>query len=87
MHQRLGADRDFVAEDRGDFVRVAGAADVAEQRHPVGGLAHRLVESGRLAHPRREQARPELRLQRLAEGVVLRQGQRGDEFTETKRAC
>ena len=64
---------------------VAGAADVAEQRHPVGGLAHLAVEPGGLADPRREQARPQLRLERLAEGVVLRERERGDEFTEAER--
>ena len=40
VHQRLGADGDLVAEHGGDLVGVAGAADVPEQRHPVGGLAH-----------------------------------------------
>jgi hypothetical protein len=40
-----------------------------------------LLESGGVTDPRREQARPKLRFQRLAERVVLRQGQRGDEFT------
>ena len=69
----------------GDLVGVAGAADVAQQRHPVGGLAHVVVEARRLADPRREQARPQLRLERLAEGVVLRERQRGDELTQAKR--
>ena len=40
MDERLGADRDLVAEQGRDLVGVAGAADVAEQRHPVGRLAH-----------------------------------------------
>ena len=60
VDQRLAANRDFVAEHGGDFVRVAGAADVAEQGHPVGGFAHVRLESRALAHPRREQARPKL---------------------------
>ena len=85
MHQRLGADRDLVAEDGGDFVGVAGAADVAEQRHPVHGRAQVFVEPGGLANRCREQARPQLRLERLAERVVLCECQRGDEFAEAKR--
>ena len=85
MDQRLGADRDLVAEHGGDLVRVAGAADVAEQRHPVGGLAHLLLEARGLADPRREQARPQLRLERLTERVVLRERQRRDELAEAKR--
>ena len=85
VDERLGADRDLVAEQRGDLVRVAGAADVAQQRDPVGGLAHLLLESRRLADPRREQARAQLRLERLAERVVLRERQRGDELAEAKR--
>ena len=85
VDERLGADRDLVAEHGGDLVGVAGAADVAQQRHPVGGLADLLVEPRLLAHPRREQARPQLRLERLAEGVVLGQRQRGDELGEAKR--
>ena len=85
MDQRLGADRDLVAEHGGDLVGVAGAADVAQQRHPVRGLAHLLVEPRGLADPGREQARAQLRLQRLPERVVLRERQRGDELTEAKR--
>ena len=60
VHERLRADRDFVAEERGDFVGVAGAADVPEQRSPVCGLAHLPRESRGLAHPRREETRPQL---------------------------
>ena len=85
VHQRLGADRDLVAEHGGDLVRVAGAADVPQQRHPVGGLAHLVLESGGLADPRREQARAQLRLERLPERVVLRERQRRDELAEAKR--
>ena len=85
VHERLRANRDLVAEEGRDFVRVTGAADVAEQRHPVDGVAHRLVESGGLAHPGREETGPELRFQRLPERVVLRQRQCRDEFTQTKR--
>ena len=85
VDERLGANRDLVAEDGGDLVGVAGAADVPQQRHPVGGLAHLLVEPRGLADPRREQARPQLRLERLTERVVLRKRQRGDELTEAER--
>ena len=41
VDERLGADRDLVAEHGRDLVGVAGAADVPQQRHPVGVLAHR----------------------------------------------
>ena len=85
VHERLGANRDLVAEDGGDLVGVAGAADVPQQRHPVRGLAQLLVEPRGLADRRREQARPQLRLERLPERVVLRERQRGDELTEAKR--
>ena len=54
VHERLGADRDLVAEDGGDLVGVAGAADVAQQRHPVRGLAQLL---GRTPRPRRSRSR------------------------------
>ena len=80
VDERLSANRDLVAEHGGDLVSVAGAADVPQQRHPVGGLAHVALESRLLADPRREQARPQLRLERLAERVVLRERQRGDEL-------
>ena len=43
------------------------------------------VEPGRVADPGREEARPQLRLERLAERVVLRQGERGNELTEAER--
>ena len=36
-----------------------------EQRDPLDGVAHLLLESRGIANPRREQARPELSLQRL----------------------
>ena len=85
VHQRLGADGDLVAEHGGDLVGVAGAADVPQQRHPVGGLAHLVLESRGLADPRREQARPQLRLERLPERVVLRERERRDELAEAKR--
>jgi len=39
---------------------VAGAADVAQQRDPIDGVAHFLLESRGLTDPRREQARPQL---------------------------
>ena len=48
VHERLGADRDLVAEDGRDFMGVAGAPDVAKQRHPVDGLAQVFVERGGL---------------------------------------
>ncbi len=51
----------------------AGAANIPEQRDPIDGVEH-LLESRRLAYPRREQARLQLRLQRLPERVVLRKG-------------
>jgi len=85
MHERLGADRDLVAEHRGDLVGVAGAADVAQQRNPVDGLAQLVVEPRGVADPRGEQARPQLRLEGLPECVVLRERQRGDELPEAKR--
>ena len=85
VHQRLGADRDLVAEHGGDLVGVPGAPDVPEQRHPVGALALLVVDARGVADPRREQAGPQLRLERLSEGVVLRQGQRRHEFAEAKR--
>ena len=86
MHERLGEDRDVVAEDGGDLVRVAGAADVAQQRDPVDGLAHVRVEARLLAQRHRQEARPQLRLERLAERVVLRERERRDELTEAERS-
>ena len=82
MDQRRAANRDLVAEHRGDLVGVTGAADVAQQRHPVGSLADVLIEPRGLADPRGQQARPQLRFERLAEGVVLCQRQCPDELTE-----
>ena len=84
VDERLGADRDLVAEQRRDLVGVTGAADVAEQRDPVGRLANVVVDLGGVADPGREQARAQLRLERLPEGVVLRERERGDEFGEAK---
>ena len=37
VDQRLRPDGDFVAEDGGHFVRMTGAADIAEQGDPVDG--------------------------------------------------
>ena len=54
VDERLGADRDLVAEQRGDLVRVAGAADVAQQRDPVGG---RRARRRRTPPPRRSTSR------------------------------
>jgi hypothetical protein len=84
VDQRLGANRDLVAEHGGDLVGVTGAADVPQQRHPIGGLAHLVFDSCRLADPRGEKARSQLGLERLAERVVLRERQRGYELTEAK---
>jgi hypothetical protein len=84
VYQRLGADRDLVPEHGGDLVGVTGATDVAQQRDPVRGLAQPVVESRGLADPRGEQARPQLRLERLAERVVLRERQRRDELSEAE---
>jgi hypothetical protein len=84
VHQGLGADRDLVAEDGGDLVRMTGAADVPEQPHPVGRIPYLFVELGSVADPGCEQARPKLRLQRLSEGVVLRKSQCGDELSQTE---
>jgi len=78
------ADGDLVAEDGSYLVGESGAADIAKQRNPIDGFAHVLVESRGLANPGCEQARTQLGLQRLAEGIVLGEGQRGDEFTETQ---
>ena len=54
VHECLCANRDLVAKERRHFVGVTGAADVAQQRHPIGGVAHRLFESSGFAHPRRQ---------------------------------
>jgi hypothetical protein len=85
VHEGLCADRDLVAEDDRDLVRVARAAEVAEQRDPVDRLAGRRVEAGFLADVDGQQARAQLRLERLAEGVVLGEGERRDELTQAKR--
>ena len=85
VHECLGADGDLVAEHGGDLVGVPGAPDVAQQRHPVGGLALLFLDAGGVAYPRREQTRAQLRLERLPERVVLRERERRDEFTEAER--
>ena len=85
VHQRLGADGDLVAKHGGHLVGVSGAAQIAQHRDPVGGVANVVIELGLLAHPGGEQARSQLRLERLAERIVLRQGQRGHQLTEAKR--
>ena len=67
---------------RGRCSRRSGAAP------PSTRVSHTsVVESRGLADPTRKQARAQLRLQRLAERVVLRECQRGDELTEAKRVC
>jgi hypothetical protein len=63
---------------------VAGAADIAQQRDPVDGLAYVLVEPRGLGDPGGEQAGAQLGLERLAERVVLRERQCGDQLTESK---
>jgi hypothetical protein len=66
---------------------VARASNVAKQRHPIRSPAQLLVEAGFLAHRDREQAGAQLRVERLAEGVVLRQGERRNELSEAERVC
>ena len=84
VDERLGPDRDLVAEQGGDLVRMTGAADVTQERDPVGVRPHVVVELRLLAQPAREEAGAQLRLERLAEGVVLRERQRGDELGEAE---
>ena len=81
----LRTEGDLVAEDARHLVRVPRATDVAEQCDPVGGVAHIPTDAGLLSEPHGEQARPELRLQGLAERVVLREGERRDEFAQSER--
>jgi hypothetical protein len=83
-HERVGQDGDVVAEDGGDLVRVACAPQIAQQRDPVDGVAQLGIEAGFLAQRHRQQARPQLRLERLSERVVLPQGERRHELTQTK---
>jgi hypothetical protein len=64
---------------------VARASDVAKQRDPVGGPADQVVESRLRTDRVGEEARPELRLQRLAERRVLGERERRYEFAESKR--
>ena len=85
VHQGLGANGDLVAEDGGDLMRVARATDVAQQRDPVGGVAQLRVEAPLITQPHGQEARPQLRLERLAERVVLRKSKRGDELTHPQR--
>ena len=54
VDERLGPDRDLVAEHGGDLVRVAGAADVPQQRHPVRRYR---AAAGRSRRPRRSRSR------------------------------
>ena len=83
-HERLGQDGDVVSEDRGDLVRVARAPDVPEQRHPVSGPSHLFAEPRFCAQHVCEETRPQLRLERLAERVVLPERERGDELAEAE---
>jgi hypothetical protein len=82
VHERSRTGRDLVTEVHRDLMRVAGAAEVAQQRGPVDGLFQPSVIPCLLSHPDGQQARAQLRLQRLAEGIVLGEGERRDEFTE-----
>ncbi len=84
VDQGLGADGEVVVEELGDLVRVSGAAQVAQQCHPVRRAPQLAVDAGRLAHPVRQQAGPELRLEGLPERVVLGQSEGGDELTEAQ---
>jgi hypothetical protein len=58
------------------------ATDVAQQRDPINGLANVRIEAGLITQRRRQQARAQLRLERLAERIVLRQGEGRDELAE-----
>ena len=80
-----GSNGDLVAEHGGDFMRVARATDIAQQRDPVDGRSQVSIEAGFLTQPHCEEARTQLRFVRLPERVVLRQGQRGDKLTESQR--
>jgi hypothetical protein len=84
-HERPGEEGHVIAEDGGDLVRVARATDVAEQRDPVDGFAQLPVEARLLTQRRPKEARPELRLERLAERVVLPESERRDELTQAER--
>ncbi|MFN8038322.1 MAG: hypothetical protein U0Q07_03830 [Acidimicrobiales bacterium] len=84
MDEGLGADGDLVAEDGRDLVGVAGAADVAQERDPVDGLAQLVVGAEGIADGAGQEARAQLRLERLAEGVVLGEGEGGDQLTEAE---
>ena len=62
-----------------------GAPDVAQQRHPVDGLALLPLEPGLVGQPHAQQAGPQLRLERLAERVVLREREGRDQLTHSQR--
>ena len=85
VHERLRPDRDLVAKQGRDLVRMPGAADVAQERDPVGVRPHLVAELRFLGQPAREEAGAQLRLERLTERVVLCERQRGDELGETER--
>ena len=84
-HQRRREDRDVVPEHRGDLVRVGRAPHVAQQRQPIRRRAERLVDARLLTHRVCEQARPQLRLERLSERVVLPERERHHEFAQAER--
>jgi hypothetical protein len=62
-------------------MRVAGATDIAHQGDPVDGLAELAIETRFLTERRGQDARAQLRLEWLAEGVVLRKRKGRDELT------
>jgi len=64
---------------------VARAADVPQKRDPVDRVAHRFAVTACIAEPYGQQARPQLRLERLAERVVLAERERAYEFAEAER--
>jgi hypothetical protein len=76
--------RPAVAEGGGHLVSVPRASEVAQQPHPVDRVAEVPVEPGLLAHAHREEARAELGLEGLPDGVVLRQGERADQLPHPK---
>ena len=82
---QLGPGRDLVPEQHGLLVRVAGAADRAQQRHVVDVAAGRLVQARALGQPGGEQAGAQAVLERHAGGQVRGQGERGDQFGQLDR--
>src|SRR6185436_13571028 len=58
---------------------------VTKQSDPICGRPNLCRKAGRLAHPRCQQARAKLRLERLAKCIVLRQCERCYELTEAQR--